>query len=194
MELEKVTLEKLYTNELRIQIHRRNLDAIEIAKVFKHLLEIKKGYKDYRLEKVEAELGIKKKEIYRYMSILKLPEADLKELSKTMTLDKISRVTYNLKEKDKDTITKVVHQLAAKGKNSREVERGVAVINNPARIYEHILADVKRSNLMLSEYIAGINYTELDKDTCKAIRQELHTLMANADRLDGKILSNVSDV
>jgi hypothetical protein len=72
MELERQILEKVLINELQA-LNKKNLDAVEIAKVFQTLLSIKKGYKDFRLAKVEAELGIKKKEIYRYMSILKLP-------------------------------------------------------------------------------------------------------------------------
>jgi DNA repair ATPase RecN len=110
-----------------------------------------------------------------------------------MPLEKISRVTYNLKDKDQANIKKVIHQLAAQGKNSKQVEQSIAVMNNPKKIYDQILVEVKNMNKRLTDYINNLNGTELSSDTCKAIRQELATLMANADRLDSRILGNLTD-
>lgn len=141
--------EKLIYNALIDGYKRKKISKYELAVITKKYMDaqFKKGKK---LEDIEKELGVGKKELYRCTSLLKLDKKTINQLSEFVTLDKLSRILYSLKDKEK--IEEVVKEVHTKKLNTTQTEYYVAEVNDPYKVGSHFLTIMSRFMLEIEKF------------------------------------------
>jgi hypothetical protein len=139
--MENDVLSKVFENEIMANAKRNNLSPIEFATLIDDYLkiEIDKGTK---LSAIEKKLGISKRVLYKYRSILKLPKETLDKFKGRLSFEQMSIVSYSIKDKSK--IPEVLEQVAIDHTPSNELVYKVAEINDKTKIASHILSELQR--------------------------------------------------
>lgn len=144
MEMEKMeseTLNKIYENEIVAHIKRHNLSPFELATLIDEYLKSEIG-KGTPLSEIEKRLGMSKRVLYKYRSVLKLPKATIEKYKDRLSFEQMSVVTYSVKDKTK--LGEVLEETAINNTPSRELVYKVAEINNKEKIGSHIINELQR--------------------------------------------------
>ena len=139
--MEKETLTKVFENEIISNIRHKNLSPYEMAQLIDEYLKSEQA-QGRKLEDIEKNLGITKRVLYKYRSILKLPKETIDEYKDTLSFEQMSVITYSVRDKDK--VPEVLRQAAEENIPSKELVYRVAEINDKSKVSKHIKNEVAR--------------------------------------------------
>jgi len=131
-----------------------------------------------KLEEIEQKLGVTKRVLYKYRSILKLPKETMAKYKDKLSFEQMSIVTYSVK--DKARIPEVLEEVAEQQIPSNELVYRVAEINDKAKIAKHLQFEIQRQQLWAIGLKARV--AKLPRDQQKSIREEIEDLV---NKLEG---------
>lgn len=170
--MEADTLGKIFENEIIANIKERNLTPLELAHLIDEYManQMAKGVK---LQEIEERLGISKRVLYKYKSLLKLPKDTLEKFQDKLSFEQMSIVSYSVKDKSK--IPEVLEEVAAQQIPSNELVYRVAEINDKGKISKHIISEIQREMIWASGLRARV--MKLPREDQKKIREEIEDLV-----------------
>lgn len=172
MKMEKDTLLKVVENEIITNLKHRSLTPLEMAELIDDYLtdQIKAGVK---LEEIEQKLGVTKRVLYKYRSLLKLPKETMAKYKDKLSFEQMSIVTYSVKDKAK--IPQVLEEVTKEQIPSNELVYRVAEINDKTLVSKHILGEIERHQIWAIGLKARVS--KLPRPDQKRIREAVEDLV-----------------
>lgn len=170
--MESETLGKIFENEIIANIKERNLTPLELAHLIDEYMsgQMAKGVK---VREIEDRLGISKRILYKYKSLLKLPKETIEKFEDKLSFEQMSIVSYSVKDKEK--IPEVLEEVAREQIPSNELVYRVAEINDKGKISKHILMEIQREMIWASGLRDRV--LKLPREDQKKIREEIEDLV-----------------
>lgn len=175
--MEEKTLTKITENEIIANIRHKNLTAWEMAHLIDEYLttQLKHGVK---LVEIEKKLGITKRVLYKYKSLLKIPKEVAEKYQDKLSFEQMSVISYSVKDKSK--LGEVLEEALEKDIPSNRLVYKVAEINDKTKIAKHIIYEIQKQVVWAIGLQSRI--ASLPSEDQKSIREEVETLI---DKLNG---------
>lgn len=187
--MEKAIQEKILTNQLVELLKKQDFDPFERALMIHELINLKRsnckkckvkvkknngmppkgkerGYWCPTCAKVvdvlATEIGVGRKELYRIRKLIEVPK-DIKKLvdDGKISADKVSRIIYNLKGKEKDKLKKIVNDAIKNESSVKEIEEDITEINEPKMVKTHAKNHLWRASQELKKAYVKLNAKDL---------------------------------
>lgn len=170
--MEREMLAKIYENQIIANIKQKNLTAYEMAVLIDEYLtaQIAKGVK---LEAIEQKLGITKRVLYKYRSILKLPKETIAQYKDTLSFEQMSIITYSLKDKSK--VKDVMDDVVEHSIPSNKLLYKVAELNDKGKVIKHIIGEIYKLIEWAGELKPRVKALPIDKQ--KEVREAIEDLV-----------------
>jgi hypothetical protein len=176
--METAILTKIYENQIIANIKQKNLTPLEMAHLIDEYLKQQQA-NGVKLDDIEKNLGISKRILYKYRSILKLPKETLEKYQDKLSFEQMSIISYSVKDKEK--VDEVMEETVAKNIPSDKLVYKVSEINDAGKISKHIIAEVQKLHLWaigMSERIKP-----LPRDDQKRVREAIEDLIAELNKV-----------